>query len=537
MAFNRLIVPVLLVILGIGALLALPIWPDLTILRYFLAFLPILFVLCLMIFARWRTPQVGLTGLIAGIVVASLSFGLTPDVLWVSQLKGLMLSIFVLAVLWPALLLYNVADQMGGVRALVRLLNQLLNDRGLLWIILAWAFSSALEGLAGFGLPIAIVAPMLVGLGVEPVIAVAAVAIGHSWAVTFGDMGVIFQTLTGVVHMDGGQLAPLAALVLGIGCLACGAAVARLLNQDRLWLRIGGLAVLMGGTQYMLAVTTLAPLAGFGAGMAGVLGGMALVRTSRQPDPCPPHQRLAISPPAASLLASYGALAGLMTIIALVTPLHDFLSSVLWQPGFPEVTTRTGFVTAAGLGTAIRPLVHPGTAILIVTIVSYLINRRLKLCAPETLHCAAQATARSALPASVGIIMMVGLSALMEHCGMTVLLAQGVTGFMGAVYPLFAPLVGILGAFATGSNNNSNVLFGSLQKNAGLLLSIDPRVLVAGQTAGGAIGGMLAPAKIAVGCTTLGLTGRDGDVLRRTVPYGLAIGLGLGLLTLILAQR
>ena len=128
---------------------------------------------------------------------------------------------------------------------------------------------------------------------------------------------------------------------------------------------------------------------------------------------------------------------------------------------------------------------------------------------------------------------MVGLAALMDHCGMTLLLAQGLSALMGGAFPVVSPLVGILGAFATGSNNNSNVLFGSLQKSAAVLLGIAPSLLVATQTAGGSLGSMIAPAKIIVGCSTVGLKGRDGDVLRLTLPYGLLIGLGVGILALL----
>jgi lactate permease len=107
---------------------------------------------------------------------------------------------------------------------------------------------------------------------------------------------------------------------------------------------------------------------------------------------------------------------------------------------------------------------------------------------------------------------------------------------MGAGFPLVSPLVGILGAFATGSNNNSNVLFAPLQKSIAALLAIDPRLLLAAQTAGGALGSMIAPAKIAVGCSTVGLKGCEGDVLRRTLFYGLGIGLLLGGLALVFAR-
>ena len=118
---------------------------------------------------------------------------------------------------------------------------------------------------------------------------------------------------------------------------------------------------------------------------------------------------------------------------------------------------------------------------------------------------------------------------------MTVLLADALSDLVGRYFPLLSPLIGILGAFATGSNNNSNVLFAGLQENAATLLAITPSILLAAQTTGGSLGSMIAPAKIIVGCSTVDLRGRDGEVLRITLPYGLAIGMGVGLLALILS--
>lgn len=515
--------------------------------RYLLAALPVLVLLGLMVGLRWSAQRAGPASWLSGVAIAWLAFGLTPDVLWVSQLRGLLLALFVLAVMWPALLLYNIIDRTGGIRALAQGLQRVIGDHGLLVLVLAWAFSGLLEGLAGFGLPVAVVSPMLVVLGVDPIMAVAAVAAGHAWSVTFGDMGVIFQTLTAVTQMDPAALAPAAAGMLGAACLACGLAAAFILKQLRLWPVVLGLAVLMSAVQYGFAVGGLAPLAALFAGLAGVGGAVLYSRLrpaqsgapQKQPasaeNTAPPASEPAglFSPALVGTLAAYGGLALLMTIIAWPGPLRAALLPTVWQMSFPEVITSSGFITAAGPGTAFRPFTHPGTAILLAALLSFALFRRFKLCQPADLGGAARATWRSAAPASVGIIATVGLSALMEHSGMTQLLAQGMASLMGAAFPLVSPLVGILGAFATGSNNNSNVLFAPLQKSAANLLEIDPRLLLATQTAGGALGSMLAPAKITVGCSTVGLKGREGDVLRRTLLPGLLIGLLLGAIALL----
>ena len=508
--------------------------------QYLLAALPILLVLTSMLAFHWGGQLAGPMGWLAGVIVAALAFGLNLDVFWVSQLKGLFLSLYVLAVLWPALFMYNVIDQIGGIRAIARALEQTIPDRGILLVILAWAFSGMLEGLAGFGLPIAIVAPMLVGLGVTPIIAVAAVAVGHAWSVTFGDMGVIYQTLIAVVKMDGAMLAPATALMLGITCLLCGLAAARILGYSTRSPQILALAVLMGGAQYVLALAGVTPLAAFGAGLVGMVGGVLLTKRPKEHSAEDQGKTEQVGPPDPrqlnAALASYGALTLLLTAIAVIDPLHTALNQFVWQMQFQQVVTLNGFSTPAGAGQAFRFLTHPGTSIFLIACVSYLAFRRLNLAARGGGRTAAAATWRSAAPASVGILAMVGLAALMEHSGMTLLLAQAMSGVMGAVFPIASPYVGMLGAFATGSNNNSNVLFGVLQKDTALLVGLDPRVLVAAQTTGGSLGSMIAPAKLIVGCSTVGLKGKDAAVLRATLPYGLLIGLAMGVFALVLSR-
>lgn len=496
--------------------------------QFALAALPFVIVLALMLLLGWGGQRAGPVGLLAGILVAAIAFGLDWQVLWVSQAKGILLSLYVLIVLWPALLLYNLVNQAGGIRAIAQWLEGAIRDRGLLLIVLAWAFSAVLEGLAGFGLPIAVVAPMLAALGVSPIVAVAAVAVGHSWSVTFGDMGVIFQTLTAVVKLDAAYLAPSAAVMLGLACLACGLAAARILGQEKRWLMVVLLGLLMAVVQGVLAVTGLFALGALGAGIVGVLGGMLISRNHAQVSQSKPE-----TPALASALICYGGLAVLMTALALILPLRAALGQVVWQSSFPEVTTQLGFITPASSGQVFRILLHPGSAIFFVAVLCYPLLRRMGRLETGSWRKAVVTTWRSAAPSSLGILSMVGLAALMDHCGMTMLLAQGLSALMGGMYPIVSPVIGILGAFATGSNTNSNVLFGTLQQNAALLLAIDPRILLAAQTAGGSLGSMIAPAKIIVGCSTVGIKGRDGDVLRLTLPYGLVIGLALGVVALV----
>jgi len=124
---------------------------------------------------------------------------------------------------------------------------------------------------------------------------------------------------------------------------------------------------------------------------------------------------------------------------------------------------------------------------------------------------------------------MVGMAMIMDHSGMTYLLARGISESVGAAFPLFSPFIGTLGAFITGSNTNSNVIFAPLQQHAAELIGISVLIVLGAQTTGGALGSMLAPAKVIVGCSTAGLAGQEGEVMKKTLPYGLLIAGFIGL--------
>ena len=140
-----------------------------------------------------------------------------------------------------------------------------------------------------------------------------------------------------------------------------------------------------------------------------------------------------------------------------------------------------------------------------------------------------------ATPVTAGVLAMVGLAMVMDHGGMTQSLAESASAAVGSAYPLVSGYVGMLGAFTTGSNTNSNVLFGPLQMEMSRLLNLAAPWLLAAQTTGGALGSMIAPAKLIVGCAAVGIAGKDGLVFRRTAPYAALLGLAAGAMAWMLA--
>jgi lactate permease len=117
---------------------------------------------------------------------------------------------------------------------------------------------------------------------------------------------------------------------------------------------------------------------------------------------------------------------------------------------------------------------------------------------------------------------------------MTEVLALGLASVAGAFFPFVSPWIGALGAFMTGSNTNSNVVFALLQRRTAEVLRLSVAWILAAQTAGGAVGSVIAPTKLIVGASTTGLAGEEGRILRALAGYIAAllcmISLALGLL-------
>ncbi len=512
---------------------------PLNLLTWLLALSPILVVLILMLGFKWGGSKAGGAAFLYTLYIALMFWGLGLDGLAVSQARGVFLSLDVLLIIWAALLLYHTTDQAGAVRSIGAALTRLTPDRMMQGLLLGWVFASFLQGMGGFGVPVAVAAPLLVGLGFGPVEAVVMSSVGIGWAVNFGSMGTSFQTLIAATGLPGEALASQAGILLGLASFACGALVALIAGGWKGLLRglpaVGILTVVMGGVQYFLVTNRLWVLGATGGAMAGLLSGVLLCRI-------PLYQRIltgevdaagageaGISQDETSKkrstwisFSAYGVLLVLAFGINLIPELNEWLSRVSLSLVLPETVTSLGVVTASGSTRAIEVFSHPGMILLYASIVAYGIYRLAGYYTHGAVRRILQKTGKGALNSSLGILAMVGMAMVMSASGMTQLLAEGLARGVGrSAYAGVAPLIGAVGAFITGSNNNSNVLFAALQMQTAGLLGLSVPWILAAQTAGGSLGSIMAPAKVIVGCSTVGLGNQEGKVMGRVLLYGM----------------
>ena len=125
--------------------------------------------------------------------------------------------------------------------------------------------------------------------------------------------------------------------------------------------------------------------------------------------------------------------------------------------------------------------------------------------------------------------MMVMMALVMTDSGMTALLGETIANSVGFVFPVLSPFIGVLGTFMTGSNTNSNIMFGALQMETAKALGVSSVIIATVQSIGGSFGSSIAPAKVMVATAIVGLNGKENEVLKRTIPYCIATVLLAGI--------
>lgn len=500
---------------------------DLNIFTWLLALSPVLIVLLLMMGFKWGGARAGAFAWFAAILVAVLFFGATPRLVAYAQGKAVLLSLDVMYIIWTALLLFHISDEAGAIGRIGQTLTRLTSDRVMLGLLVGWIFASFIQGMGGFGVPVAVAAPLMVGIGFTPLQAVLIACVGHGWAVNFGSLATSFQTLIAVTGLPGEVLAPDAALFLGLACFFCGGVVAFIVGGWRGVVRslpfVLVVGVLMSTGQYLLATGGLWNLGATGGSLIGLIGAMILFRI--------PALRFNAQPSAAngsplrlrSVLIDFSAYAILMVLAFganLIPWVGNLLDAVILQLQFPQVETALGWVTPAEPGRTISVFGHPGAILTYASLIAYFLYNRSGYYQPGALKRILLKMTRGAVTSSLAILALVGMSVVMSNSGMTNLLAEGLSASFGAgVYPIVSTFIGALGAFITGSNNNSNVLFGLLQMRTAELMGLSVTEVLGLQTAGGSIGSVMSPAKVIVGTSTVGLSGKEGAVIARVIKF------------------
>jgi lactate permease len=505
----------------------------------FSAALPIALILLLMAGFRWSAAKAGAAGYFSAILFAVFVYGATWKTLLYAHLRAVFLALDVLYIIWMAFLLYRVADEAGAIHAMGSALPRLTRDKGMQALLIGWVFASFLQGAGGFGVPVAVTAPLLVGLGFSPLSAVVIPTIGHGWAVGFGSLGTPFKALLATTGLSSDALAAPTALFTGTAGILTGFMVAHLADGWRGVKRLGGkilvIGLVMSSVTYLVATSGLWNIASFTGGLAGLLVSAPLAAHSPQKSlEGESSDRLPLKPLFVSF-AAYETLLFFTAFVLLIPPVKEFLGQFVISISLPKTVTLTGYTTSASATKPIRVFAHTGAVLFYASLSAYWIYKKAGLYTPGAPKRIARSAVKKVWKSTLSITEIVMMAMVMQYAGMTETLARELAHAVGAAYPLLAPWVGALGAFMTGSNTNSNVVFAALQLRTAEILHYRVPILLAAQTAGAALASVIAPAKLVVGASTAGMDGKEGQVLRAALGYTLLLTFLVSIFSVLLA--
>jgi len=518
---------------------------------WIMAFLPIIVLIVLMVKFHWGATEAAPVGLVITVITGLLFYKANISLIAEESAKGIWNAIVILLIVWTAILLYQVGDQAKAFMVIRNGMRRLLPNELLLILAMGWVFESFLQGITGFGVPVAVGAPLLIGIGVSPLYAVVLPLLGQAWGNTFGTLAAAWDSLAMSSGMTVGgdeyfKTALWAAIFLLFWDAVTGVVMCWFYGRGKAVVKglpaVIVMTVIQGGGQLFLSQinTTLCCFIPSVVSLVVLMlmGRMKMYRDEWSVEDSPIMNRKAINSSEGETISDmnliqafipYIVLSALTIVVLTVAPINKLLSSISVGFAFPETSTGYGFVNAATDSyLPIAPFTHASMFLLLSALVGLVYYIRHGWIKTDKVKDVFVNSVKMTMPSGIAVIGLIIMSKVMGGTGQTVVLAEGIANVLGTKYLILAPFVGLLGTFMTGSNMSSNILFGNFQMTTAGLLKVSTAAVLGAQTAGGAIGAAISPSKIILGTTTANILGDEGKVMKImmiiTIPATIAIG-------------
>ena len=513
--------------------------------NFMLAMLPIFWLIISLSKFKMASHKACAIALLITAILAASYWKLHPIHISTAILEGTANALWpICLVITAALFTYNLTLKTGAMETIKGMLTGISNDKRILLLIIGWGFGNFMEGMAGFGTAVAIPASILAGIGLNPIDAVTACLVMNTTPTSFGSVGVPTATLAAITGLDLRLLSTDAALIQAVhtfvspflAVMICGGGIKALKDMWRITL----IASLSFVVPYFLFARLLGPelpnIVGSICSMLCVIlavklgkkNGKAISRTESTGSGLS-AETAAVQGTNSTVRIGFaeGARAWapfmLIFVFLLLTsnvcpPLHNAIKDI-----------KHSFLIYTGAGG--KPLTFswvntPGVIIFIAAICGGLIQKASCSDIAGTLGFTLKKYWRTFLT----ICTVLATAKVMIYSGMISDIAHSVVVATGPVYPFVAPLIGVLGAFVTGSGTSTNVLFGNLQLETALSLNLNPYWITAANVMGAGIGKMVCPQNIAIGAGAIGITGSDSKILAAVFKYFILYALFAGVI-------
>ena len=530
------------------------------------ALIPIAVLFVLLAVLRVAAQWASLASLATAFVIAVLVYGMPLSLAANSTLAGIAFGLFpIVWIVINAIFIYNVIVDAGYFDVVRNSLASLSNDRRVQVVLIAFVFGALLEATAGFGTPVAITAALMAGLGFEAMYAAALALLANTAPVAFGGFGIPILTGAQVAQINTlelsqmvGRQTPLLALIVPGFLVVVMAGWRRMLE---VWPVIVVSGVVFAAAQFLISNLLGPELADLLAAIVTVVAVVGLLAVWSPPEewhfpnePAAEERESYERPPLGATLLAWSPFVIIVVIFLLsqVEPLKSTIRGAEEAVNFPnaavneqgkiaipwpglheKVTRQPPAVPEAAPYPALFQtdwLSAAGTLILIADIISLAVLR----VGPGTALRVYGETLNQLKWAILTIAAILGLAYLMNYSGQTYTLGLAFAA-TGILFPFFASFIGWLGVALTGSDTSSNALFANLQKVTAQQLGLSPILAVGANSSGGVLGKMISPQNLAVGTSSTGLQGREGDLFRMVLPWSIALTVVMAVIVLLQA--
>lgn len=512
-----------------------------------IAALPIALIFWALIIKKMKGYKAALFTLFSSLVIAIAIYGMPAQLAVLSALHGVFYALFPICwIIFSALFLFNLTVQSGKFEIIKNYLASITSDRRLQILLIAFSFGSFLEGTAGFATPVVITSALLYSLGFQPLYAAGICLIANTAPVAFGSAGipvVVASNVSGISEMAISQMVgrtlPFISLLLPFYMVAITAGFKKAME---IWP-----ACFISGFSFAFfqwfSSTYLGPaLPDIIAGIASIISLLVLLKYWK------PKQNWSFAHETEDIKTAsldysnkqiLNSLAPfiILTIIiicwsskALKSTLDNISYLDFKIPLLHDAIISSTTHTPISQIFKLNYLSASGTAIFLSAIISVPIVGLTYKQAFKTLL----ATLKQLKYPVITVTSIMAFAYVSNNSGMSNTLARALTS-TGYLFPFFAPILGWLGVFITGSDTSSNALFGRLQKETAIAVGIDPVIAVAANCSGGVVGKMISPQSIAVAAAAGGLTGQESKLFRFTVKHSFIILFVICLIVLLQA--
>lgn len=523
-----------------------------------IAFIPIIVTVVLMVAFNWPAKRALPLAWILACVIAFAVWKMNVHDMAAYTITGFLSAFETLVIIFGAILIMNTLKRSGAMSAINGMFKGVTKDARILAIIIGWVFGAFIEGAAGFGTPAALAAPLLISVGFPPLAAAIVALICNSTPVCYGAVGTptntAFATVKDAVAAGGADpdtwkmaLTKWSAISMAVGAFfivfVAVCVLVKLFGKNKSFkdalpcIPFIVFTVAVFDIIYLLIATFIGPelvslvaavitlFVSIGAAKAGFL--QPKETWNFAPEETWDRSWLStteVPEPKVSDMPLLKAFTPYIIIIAILVATRVCQNVGMgWASAMKAFTIGTGKSgVILGLNWNWAILWSPGVIFIIVALLTIVIQGMKGSEVSGAWKDTGKQVSGAAIALLFGVAMVnifryTNVSSDVMDGSMLLIMARGLAALAGKAYVIVAPLIGVLGAFMSGSNTVSNTLFSSLQFETATILAMPQVFIVALQNNGGAIGNMVCVNNVVSACATTGTIGNEGKIIRTNI--------------------